>query len=173
MSTRNDGEYGFATQAIVLVPLFTYIVEALLGVVGLFAAFLLAYNLRRPTKLPSDPASIAATMSIVANDEELLMQMQQFDRATASELCLAFKEHSFETVQKPGSTPQTQIRSITSDVNFEVDQSRQMSFTSDSLKRAQSEVVPGVQPTELTLKIGAVFLIIQVVLLATLAALFI
>lgn len=90
------GHYDFVTAAIVVVPLFTYIVEALLGFVSVCGIILFAISLRRTWSLRSDPATIASVQSLVADNDTLIKDFSRLDRATMEEIETSLKDKKFE-----------------------------------------------------------------------------
>ncbi|RAQ98986.1 hypothetical protein DDE82_008717 [Stemphylium lycopersici] len=73
------GERIDTTEAVLLEPVFVYIVEGLLGVVSLATMALLYLSVTRTKNLRSNPSTIAAIMSIVADNEALLADIEGLD----------------------------------------------------------------------------------------------
>ncbi|OAL51004.1 hypothetical protein IQ07DRAFT_672697 [Pyrenochaeta sp. DS3sAY3a] len=69
------------TEALIFEPSFTYIVEALLGIVSISAIALLSPSVtqRRQRKLVDDPGTIAAVMSMVSSSTPLLSSFHDLD----------------------------------------------------------------------------------------------
>ncbi|KAJ4983537.1 hypothetical protein SVAN01_10953 [Stagonosporopsis vannaccii] len=70
-------------EAVVLEPVFTYLVEAFLGLVSVAAIVMLGIGYLHSTRkhLVDDPGSIAAVMSLVADDAPLLANFEDLDCA--------------------------------------------------------------------------------------------
>jgi hypothetical protein len=77
------GETQVRTEAVVLEPIFVYIVEGLLGAVSLATAALLYLSLARTRNLRFDPSTIAGVMSMVADNEPLLVDFKDLNSCTA------------------------------------------------------------------------------------------
>ncbi|KAH7402575.1 hypothetical protein BKA66DRAFT_564486 [Pyrenochaeta sp. MPI-SDFR-AT-0127] len=71
-------------EAVVLEPIFVYLVEGFLGLVSVaaFALIYIGYSERRNGKLADDPASLAGIMSMVADDKGLLEKFRDLDCAS-------------------------------------------------------------------------------------------
>lgn len=85
-SEEAKGERELSAEAVVLEPVFTYIVEGLLGVVSLATIALLYLSLTRERNLRSDPSTIAGVMSLVADNQPLLSDLQNMDCCTMEEV---------------------------------------------------------------------------------------
>jgi hypothetical protein len=77
------GQTQVRTEVVVLEPVFVYIVEGLLGAVSLATIALLYLSLARTRNLRFDPSSIAAVMSLVADNDHLLASFEDLDCCTA------------------------------------------------------------------------------------------
>jgi hypothetical protein len=95
-TSRSSGHFDFMATAIVVVPMFTYVVEALLGFVSVCGIVLFAMSLRRTWSLYSDPATIASVQSLVADNTALLQEFSALDRATMEEIEISLKDKKFE-----------------------------------------------------------------------------
>lgn len=96
-STANDsGRYDYTAAAIVVVPVFTYIVEGLLGAVALCGIVLLLISLRTEWSLCCDPATIASVASLVADNASLLQLFSKMDRASMEEVEASLKDKKFK-----------------------------------------------------------------------------
>jgi hypothetical protein len=169
-SSLSTGQRRFTTQAIVLVPAFTYLAEGFLGVTVILACWLLSYS-RRVSKLRSDPSTISALMSLSADDEALLRSFKSMDQESNAYLEKAFASQRFRISQggpdqnthllldEPNaiSTPQIDI------------------FGDEKLSRKESfdNIVRGVQPLEFKLKTGLVFFSLQIALFVVISIFFI
>jgi hypothetical protein len=158
----STGFHQYTTQAIILVPVFTYVVTAFLALTVLLAVALAYYSWVRDLRLHSDPATISAAMSLVADDERLLTAFKSLDKASPTELEEILAEKRFKLTK---SEKFTSSRLILHQDNQTV---RTDSF--ESLPEAEDEVngnlVKGVQPLEFKLRTGLVFFSMQIVLFA-------
>jgi hypothetical protein len=85
-SKQVDGQRYLSSEAVVLEPVFTYIVEGLLGVVSIATIALLYLSLTRERNLRADPSTIASVMSLVADNQSLLSDLQNMDCCTMEEI---------------------------------------------------------------------------------------
>jgi hypothetical protein len=74
------------TEAVVLEPVFVYIVEGLLGVISLITIALLYLMVTRTKNLHSDPSTMAAVLALVADNEPLLSDFQDFDCCSTDQM---------------------------------------------------------------------------------------
>jgi hypothetical protein len=180
--TKSTGKWSYQTQSIILVPAFTYIVEALLGTAILFVSVILYMSCVRPTRLGSNPATIAAIMSLVADDSAMMNKLKGLDHATEEQLRLQIRNRRFRLVPMESSSSSYRIQLLDLRSNEDVETindelkttKRQMtSISSRSDDDDKIDVIDGVQPLEFSLKIGLAFLFTQVALLVLIAAIFI
>lgn len=80
------GQRTISIEAVVLEPVFTYIVEGLLGVVSIATLALLYLSVTRTRKLHSDPSTIASIMSLVADNEALLLDFEDLDCCSMADI---------------------------------------------------------------------------------------
>ena len=92
------GERQIRTEAVVLEPVFIYIVEGLLGVVSLATLALLYLSLSRKRNLRTDPSTIASVMSIVADNQSLLSDFADLDCCTVDEVQSKLGHRRFKLV---------------------------------------------------------------------------
>ena len=97
-SKQVNGEHKLSMEATVLNPPFTYVVEGLLGLVTLATVALLHIFLKRDMYLRSDPNTIAAVMSLVADNQSLLADMEFMDCHTTKEIEESFGHRRFKLV---------------------------------------------------------------------------
>ncbi|KAF2437075.1 hypothetical protein EJ08DRAFT_623554 [Tothia fuscella] len=168
-SAITTGERRYLTQSIIVVPAFAYVVEAFLGLIICLASSLLYWSWRRPLKLRSDPATLAATMSLVADDSRVLSLFKPCDRASNKDLETIFGRTNFKLVQAEGTETTYRITQCNID---HVDEVTAPPVAFSQSQTNSSDVVNGVQPIEFKLKTGAVFLTLQVVLFAVIPAVY-
>jgi hypothetical protein len=85
-ATTHNGQSTYHTEALVLVPGFTYAVEALLVIAVLFNLSIIYFSLTRTCTLRSDPTSIASLMSATADDTKLLTLFGSLDDSSAEDI---------------------------------------------------------------------------------------
>lgn len=85
----------YQTQAIVLVPSFVYIVEALVGLTGTVAIVLLVLSYTTQNHLQSDPANIASLMALTSEDSTLRRELAPYNQSEWQDLEGAFKDSTF------------------------------------------------------------------------------
>lgn len=85
-SFKVPGQTEILMDAVVLEPVFVYIVEGFLGVVSLSTLALLYLSITRKKNLRSNPGTIAGIMSLVADCEPLLSEYQGLDCCTLNEM---------------------------------------------------------------------------------------
>ncbi|KAF2685296.1 hypothetical protein K458DRAFT_365622 [Lentithecium fluviatile CBS 122367] len=90
------GSRSVISNAVVVEPIFTYIVEGLLGVVSILAMALFFISWTRTTVLHSNPKSLASIMSLVAENETLLADFAKLDCSTLGELQETVKHRTFK-----------------------------------------------------------------------------
>lgn len=91
-----QGELLHTMRAIVVVPVFTYVVEGLLGVVSLCSIVLLVISMRRKWNLRSDPVTIASIQSLVAENTSLLNEFGKLDQANMEDFEKSLKDRKFK-----------------------------------------------------------------------------
>lgn len=179
--SRSAGNWTYTTQSVILVPAFTYVVEALLGASILFAALILYFSKTRISKLHSDPATIAAVMSLSADDAGLLAKLKPMDQVTENELELFIRNRRFRLTPVSSSDHSHRIQLLDLRGDESVDtfndellaSNRQQTMQSlrDS-DQSKAGLVRGLQPTEFKVKMGLAFLAFQVIMFAVIAGLF-
>jgi hypothetical protein len=80
------GYMRYTTEAVVLEPVFVYIVEGLLGIVSVATIALLYLSYTRKRNLASNPSTIAAVMAMVADNQPLLADIEGYDCCTMEEI---------------------------------------------------------------------------------------
>lgn len=98
------GERQITTEAVVLEPVFIYIVEGLLGVVSIATLALLYLSLTRKRNLRTDPSTIASVMAIIANNQPLLTDFADLDCCTMEDMHSTLGNRRFKLVQDNNGT---------------------------------------------------------------------
>ena len=93
------GERRMTTEAVVLEPVFVYIVEGFLGVVSVATLALLYLTCTRTRKLRTDPSTIASIMSIVSDNQPLLSDFADLDCCTWEDVQNAIGQKRFKLVR--------------------------------------------------------------------------
>ncbi|PVI00457.1 hypothetical protein DM02DRAFT_728559 [Periconia macrospinosa] len=94
-----EGKTVVMVEAVVLQPVFTYIVEGLLAAVSLSALVLLYLSLTRSTGLISDPSTTASIMSLVAESQTLIANFRDLDCCSKDEMVQSVREKSYKLVE--------------------------------------------------------------------------
>lgn len=144
--TLSSGQMEYATEAVQVVPAFAYLVEVLLVINATIAASLAYIISRRIDKLPYEPGSIAALMSISADDVGILSTFKDLDKVDEKSLKKALEHRRFQLAQDRG----------------------RVFLTCDATANSQpaqtahgSEFIEGVHPTEFRTLSISVFLVLQ------------
>jgi hypothetical protein len=114
-----DGYLTYQTQALQIVPAIAYLVEGLLFFNFLIAIILFFLLRRRNRNLRFDPTTLAAMMSLSADNPTFLVRLKDLDVATEKELThtiqnetfallIAERQSGFTTSAPVGTPPQTQ-----------------------------------------------------------------
>jgi hypothetical protein len=93
---ETTGHVSHVTGAIIMVPVFVYIVEGLLGFISICAIALLYISIKRKWNLHGDPATISSMMSLVADNPALLSDFSRLDCSTMDELKALLEEKKFQ-----------------------------------------------------------------------------
>lgn len=155
-ANHHDGQRTYHTQALVLVPGFTYAVEALLVLAILFNLSIIYFSLTRRCNLQHDPTSIASNMSATAEDTELLALFGNLDNNSAQGLHGALVGTRF---------------SMSADAKLELQSVASTEFSKD-ISKEHTTRSKGVQSPELRWYSGFVFLSVQLTCIAVFAYLF-
>ncbi|KAK4541087.1 hypothetical protein LTR36_008312 [Oleoguttula mirabilis] len=161
-----SGERSYTTQAVYMVPGFTYAVEGLLAAVGLLATALLVLSIRTQVNLDSDPGSILALMALVAGDASLLHHFAQHGQSDESEMREAL-EGSRYSLQRMASG-RCEILQVAGTDAAESD-----AVASDRSTASSKQSTNTARPWELSLLSGLSFAALQVTLIALLAYLYV
>lgn len=91
----SNGSIGHTMAAVVVVPVFAYTVEGLLGVISICSIALLIISVRRKWSLHSDPATIASVMALVSDNPALLKDFAKLDRASMEVFQQSLKDKKY------------------------------------------------------------------------------
>lgn len=91
-----NGSTSYVMAAVVVVPVFTYIVQGLLGFISLCSIALAIISIRRKWSLHSDPATIASVMALVSDNPALLHDFAKLDRASMEDFERSLKDKKFQ-----------------------------------------------------------------------------
>ncbi|KAF2090740.1 hypothetical protein K490DRAFT_33931 [Saccharata proteae CBS 121410] len=152
LSTTTSGNRRYHSQSVIVIPLFVYVVEGLLTSVAIFTAIVFYLIRSRPTKLSSDPASLASSMSLVADDHSLLQQFKDYDKLSAKSVNTALEGTSFDLerdADRDGYRLVLKSSSTSTDSN-----TRNLSATG----RRSTVPMKGVRPAEFRLWSGSLFI---------------
>ncbi len=160
-ATATQGERRFTTQAVVVVPTFAYLVEGLLGAVLLLASALLFMCWRRPSKLSSDPSSIASVMSLVADNANLLKELSPYDKHSNAELEQSLSGRRYRLADQGQDGYQLQSCAV------------DLPNNATSQSSTTNKAYRGERPVEFRLWVGLTFLGFQVAIFILLAVLYV
>ena len=104
-----SGQRYLSSDAVVLEPVFTYIVEGLLGVVAIATMALLYLSVTRERNLRADPSTIASVMSLVADNRSLLSDLQNMDCCTMDEVEELLRHRRYKLVNDEFQTGSVQL----------------------------------------------------------------
>lgn len=155
-ATPHDGQSTYHTEVLVLIPGFTYAVEALLVLAVLFNLSIMYLSLTRTCTLRSDATSIASHMSGTADDSELLALLGELDNSSAGELSNVLVGSKF---------------SLSTDAGIEL-KSACATNSRHVVRMDQTEHPKGFQSPELRWYSGVAFLAVQLASIAAFAYLF-
>lgn len=99
---QTEGRKFVTIEAVVLEPVFTYVVEGFLAAVITSALFLLYLSQTRSAMIVSDPSTMASIMSLVANNEALLADFKDLDCCVEGELKAAVREKTYKLFEDCG-----------------------------------------------------------------------
>jgi hypothetical protein len=162
------GQYQYTTQAIILVPAFTYVVTSFLALTVVLAMTLLYGSWVRALQLHSDPATISSAMSLVAGDEHLLDEFKCLDKVSTVELDEVLARKRFK-LSKQDDYNSSRLILLQDDRTSRTNTSKSLTKYSE---KGDGNLVNGVQPLEFKLRTGAVFFSIQILLFAFVPVLF-
>ncbi|KAJ4993417.1 hypothetical protein SVAN01_00965 [Stagonosporopsis vannaccii] len=156
------GVQQYTTEAVVLEPVFVYIVEGLLGAISVATIMLLYLSTTRARNLRADPSTIASIMSLVADNESLLTEFENLDRCTASQLKEVLCEKKFRLVDDGQGTSILMLNSET-----------EQSTTLYEYEDGTTEIAKPVRPNEFRLWTGVPFVCLFLALSIALAIIFV
>ncbi|KAJ9639924.1 hypothetical protein H2199_006157 [Coniosporium tulheliwenetii] len=169
------GKRTYTQMAVALDTVFTRTVQGLLGLTALLAAGLLCVSWSITEKLRFNPATIAATMSLVADNEQLLAGLQDFDGSTAKELDTAFKDKKYQLVFEGG---RSLLRATPGAGDFTPNHNRPETGSSQQDRSDHGSSVGltkrprGVRPSEFRLLTTGAFMLFQIVLIVGLGVVY-
>ncbi|CAO2647279.1 Nn.00g082010.m01.CDS01 [Neocucurbitaria sp. VM-36] len=162
------GERKITTEAIVLEPVFVYIVEALLGVVSLATIGLLYLSTTRPKNLRSNPGTIASVMSLVADSQPLLSDFQDLDCCTMDEMKAILGQKRYRLVNDGTHTGIVEVDTATSDL-----EDLQSPMLSHSRRETPSNIAKPIRPLEFSLWTASPLVCLFIALAICLALIFV
>jgi hypothetical protein len=165
-----SGARKVVTQAVVVVPVFSYAAICLLGMVLIFASILAITMPRRHSLLTRDPATIDASMDLLSNDAATIGMFSKLTSVDAKTMQKALKETRFGLDNEccPLIAGAAQIK-VSHTEGPAVDTERDDVGSSTKSKKTNT----GIRPMEMKLIIGAIFLALQVAAIVSFMVLFI
>lgn len=162
------GYQQYTTEAVVLEPVFTYIVEGLLGAISLSTMMLLYLSMTRTRNLRTDPSTLASVMSLVADNEPLLLGFESLDCCTAPEVQKTLGEKRFRLVDDGQRTGLEVINSAADEVFI-----AQQAMTLSLHQTTARDIAKPVRPKEFRLWTGVPFVSLFLALGIALAIIFV
>lgn len=162
------GYQQYTTEAVVLEPVFTYIVEGILGTISLATIMLLYLSITRTRHLRTDPSTIASVMSLVADNEPLLVDFENLDCCTAPEVQKALGEKRFRLVND-GQYAGIEVVDSAADEIFVAQQSTTLSQSQNTAR----DIAKPVRPKEFSLWTAVPFVSLFIALSIALAVIFV
>jgi hypothetical protein len=164
--SESTGLQQITTQAIIIVPVFAYIAQGLLGLIILLSLWLIAFSISRTLNLTYDPSTIEGLMRLTADSISLLDRFKDLDRASNEELAKLFDDHKFKLEVAPHSQ-NPQLKAL------QLGNVEDLASEFSALAKNQIDLhVAGQQPHELKLRVGIMFLVFLVSLIITMVILF-
>ncbi|KAF7568719.1 repeatdomain containing protein [Pyrenophora tritici-repentis] len=166
-SDSTFGQQKVTTEAVVLEPVFVYIVEGFLGVVSLCTIALLYLTFTRKRNLCSNPSTIASIMSLVADCQPLLADFQSLDCCTMDEIrdLIGEKRYKlFDDGSQPGIVEYAQSLDGLGDPI--------PTTTVPSRQNTSAEIAKPVRPSEFSIWMAFLLVSLFTALVVTLAILF-
>ncbi|KAL5372989.1 hypothetical protein DPSP01_013091 [Paraphaeosphaeria sporulosa] len=135
------GELVSNTSAVVLEPVFAYIVVGFLGILTVLAAILYYQSISTQTVLCQDPGTIASLMGLVANNYSLLADFEGLDCCTNEEIEEIVAERTYKLVERGHKTSIVELASTSASAKSPLIRSLTYKH-SRSLKSVQKPVRP-------------------------------
>lgn len=167
-SEQITGAQQYTTEAVVMEPVFVYVVEGFLGAISLATLMLLYLSVTRIRNLRADPSTIASMMSLVADNDALLVDFENLDCCTAPEVQKALGEKRFRLVDD-GYRTGIEVVSSSADAAFIVQRSTTLSQQANTVR----EIAKPVRPKEFRLWTAVPFVSLFFALSIALAILFV
>ncbi|KAH7078120.1 hypothetical protein BKA63DRAFT_552243 [Paraphoma chrysanthemicola] len=165
-SKQVSGQQRLITEAVVLEPIFVYVVEGLLAVVSISAIVLLYLSSKSRWNLARDPGTIASIMSLVADSPRLLSEFESLNCCTLDEMKDIVGNRRYKLIQDKGGTGIFAIDLAIADLDTR----------SSSPLMARRHTTPGiakaVRPFGLRLGVGLALISLFLALAVLLAVLF-
>ncbi|KAF2665477.1 hypothetical protein BT63DRAFT_66774 [Microthyrium microscopicum] len=151
------GSSTFATEGIVVVPVFAYIAQGLLAATVLTTIWIWRSVNVRPLHLCEDPASINSIMELTANDKALLQQFGPHDQASNERLEECFSQDGYQLQHRSSSLAPAISLTLPRHENNTSDQS-----SISSIDRPSAQAVNGIYPKEFLLRTGVAFVFLLI-----------
>lgn len=170
------GQRTYIQTAVALHPVFTRIVQGLLGSVTLLGTGLLLISWSKSRSLLFNPAPIAAVMSLVADNTPLLQAVKDHDISTAEQLEAAFGNEHFQLTLENDCSMLTRVPK-TGEHNPSSLGPCASSYPERTLAPSSSahpkQHSPGIRPSEFRLLTTTAFAAFQLALIIGLAVIYV
>ncbi|KAF2025483.1 hypothetical protein EK21DRAFT_103882 [Setomelanomma holmii] len=157
----------FTIEAVQLEPVFVYIVEGLLGIVSLAIIALLYLTCTRKRNLASNPSTIAAVMSIVADNQPLLTDVEGYDCCTMEEMQKHVEDKRYKLVHDGSGSGLVEVSGSPA-LNGQI----QAVSPLNRRQRTTTDIAKPVRPKEFSLWMAIPFVSLFITLTITLAVVF-
>lgn len=163
-----SGRQDYTTQAVVVEPVFTYIVEAFLGVISMATLALLYLSVTRTRKLYSDPSTIASLMSLVADNEAFLAEFEDLDCCTLEDIHAVIGDKKYRLVDDGGRNSIVEVGPTIDAVL-----AAQRPITLSQRRTTPRDIAKPVRPVEFRLYVAIPFVTLFIALAVTLGVIYI
>jgi hypothetical protein len=164
--TQNSGRATIQTQGIIAVPAFAYGAEAVLGAALCFAIALLCLEMRKSTRLKSDPSTISSLMSLAADEEALLDVFKSLDRVSKKDLIKVISQQNFQL--KTSSNGSGNIISLLEVQHTTMNSS---AVATPLQRQCSDESLSGIRPYELGMSVGILILTVLILIITAIIVL--
>ncbi|KAH9882358.1 hypothetical protein J1614_000594 [Plenodomus biglobosus] len=163
-----SGRQQYTTQAVVLEPVFTYIVQGFLGVVSIATLALLYLSVTRTRKLYSDPSSIASVMSLVADSDAFLSEFEGLDCCTIEDVYTVIADKRYRLIDDGGKNSIVGV-----DPAIDAVLTAQQPVTLSQRRNTPRNIAKPVRPVEFRLYVAIPFVTLFIALAVTLGVIYI
>ncbi|KAI4937671.1 hypothetical protein J4E85_000106 [Alternaria conjuncta] len=155
------------TEAVLMEPVFVYVVEGFLGAISLATIALLYLSLTRSKNLRSNPSTIAAIMAMVADNEPLLADIEGLDCCTTNGIEEYLGHKRYKLVDDG-----TSVGIIELDQSPEIIADENLPMPAAQHRDTPTDIAKPIRPTEFSLWVAGLFVSVLIALATGLVVLF-